>query len=292
MTHTTGPPPYDLAAEVPGLAAYARTTVRLHPRRGRPDVRGSHLGGRLLWPSGEPWPTCARSRYCALEPGVRMLAVVQLTAADVGEIRFPPGTDLVQVLWCGSFHGEPDGDPESVRVYWRRAADVVRIARQPRPDPADHADESIPRPCVLDPERVTEYPWFEELPADVLRRLRAWRPSPALYPPEYDEVSAAPGYKVGGSMRWDGADMPTELVCTSCGAPAELLIQFDTAEWSETASGQPSRWWPVEDRDRTPDTATYVRVAEPTGVWYPRGGNCGVFVCSAVPGHPARLCHN
>jgi hypothetical protein len=58
MTRTTPPRPIDIAAAVPGLAAYARTTLRLHPRRGFPTVVDNSVGGPLLWPIDEPWPTC------------------------------------------------------------------------------------------------------------------------------------------------------------------------------------------------------------------------------------------
>ncbi|HZU55096.1 MAG TPA: hypothetical protein VFA06_04455 [Actinocrinis sp.] len=48
-----------LLEEFPALADYARTAVRLHPRPGSPKPADSSVGGPLLWPGDEPWPTCA-----------------------------------------------------------------------------------------------------------------------------------------------------------------------------------------------------------------------------------------
>ncbi|WP_037627006.1 hypothetical protein [Streptomyces aureus] len=58
MARTTPPRPLDVTVPFPELAALARSAVRLHPRPGAPTARDSSVGGPLLWPSGEPWPTC------------------------------------------------------------------------------------------------------------------------------------------------------------------------------------------------------------------------------------------
>jgi hypothetical protein len=59
MVRTTPARPVDVAAHLPALAPLARTAVRLHPRPGDPTTADSSIGGPLLWPAGEPWPTCA-----------------------------------------------------------------------------------------------------------------------------------------------------------------------------------------------------------------------------------------
>ncbi|MER6255279.1 hypothetical protein ABT224_28410 [Streptomyces sp. NPDC001584] len=59
MTRTTPPRPLDVASEFPELAGRARTATRLHPRPGSPTVRDSSVGGPLLWPAGEAWPSCS-----------------------------------------------------------------------------------------------------------------------------------------------------------------------------------------------------------------------------------------
>ncbi|WP_127354163.1 hypothetical protein [Actinacidiphila soli] len=61
MTRTTPPRPLDVTAVFPELAMMARSVTRLHPRSGSPTVEDSSVGGPLLWPQDEPWPTCTRS---------------------------------------------------------------------------------------------------------------------------------------------------------------------------------------------------------------------------------------
>jgi hypothetical protein len=57
---STPSPPLDITSVFPGLAAFARQAVRLHPRRGEPGPQDSSMGGPLLWPAGEAWPVCTR----------------------------------------------------------------------------------------------------------------------------------------------------------------------------------------------------------------------------------------
>ncbi|MCO6005213.1 hypothetical protein NE236_09470 [Actinoallomurus purpureus] len=277
MTFTTPPPPVDLARAVPGMGAHVRTTVRLHPRPGSPGRHESHVGGPLLWPASEPWPQCEASD-CDQYEGIPMVAVGQLTAADFPEIAFPRGTDLVQILWCVGYHCCPQHAP--CRVVWRRAAEVTDVLEAPPvPDLEGELpgfyDGAIPRPCVLHPERVTEYPWHQELPADLRDRLWAWDEGKGLY----DEVATAPGFKVGGSMDWSVSDM-ARLECVTCAAPTVLLLQADSYE----AAG--GRWQPLEERHLVFGTPEYERAEHPTGMELARGGHGGFFVCSADPEHP------
>lgn len=132
LRYTTPAPPVDLAAEVPELAAYTRTTVRLHPKKGRPGVSDSHIGGPLWWPANEPWPTCTEP-YLAWVPVVRpdgrhgmrmgpteaeepnpLVPIAQLWRRDFPEIDYPDDTDVLQVLWCPDEHDQFDfGGPWS-----------------------------------------------------------------------------------------------------------------------------------------------------------------------------------
>ncbi|MEV3938886.1 hypothetical protein AB0K52_23300 [Glycomyces sp. NPDC049804] len=69
MALTTPPRPYDILAPFPELAAHSRSAVRLHPRLGNPGVDESSLGGPVLWPADEPWPTCdLEHEDCSDEP--------------------------------------------------------------------------------------------------------------------------------------------------------------------------------------------------------------------------------
>ncbi|MEU8901606.1 hypothetical protein [Nocardia sp. NPDC048505] len=275
MTRTTGAPPFDVPDLVPGMAAHARWTVRLHPRLGIPRVRDSHVGGPLLWPVAQEWP-CCESPYCDTAFGTPLTPLAQLRAADFPEITFPEGTDLVQFLWCTGDHGA-----DTVQVRWRAAAEVKRV--RPFPLAAEFEDaqeEYFPLPCVLHPERVLEYPWHQELPEELRRALRAWQPGPELYPPHYAEVATAPGFKVGGSMNWSGTDMPSDFACAVCSAPPFLLLQLDSREFTAD-----SRWQPLEERHLSPGTYKYISAAQPTGLQVGRSSHAGVFVCSAQPEH-------
>ena len=162
----TPPPAYPVARLFAGIEEYAATATRLHPRRGSPDPRGSHVGGPLRWPAGESWPSCAAEHVVATEvplpprlvsrlerlraseparrwPGYQavlselasrapgfggidrrtrtalyrvarpqpvpspLVAVAQLRAADIPDLRPPDGADLLQVLWCPADQPHP-----------------------------------------------------------------------------------------------------------------------------------------------------------------------------------------
>ncbi|MEV6192805.1 hypothetical protein AB0M19_10385 [Streptomyces sp. NPDC051920] len=68
MSRTTPPRPVDIASIFPELAPLARQAVRLHPRTGLPSVHDSSVGGPLLWPADEEWPTCAKEHDNAHPP--------------------------------------------------------------------------------------------------------------------------------------------------------------------------------------------------------------------------------
>ncbi|MFF2743952.1 hypothetical protein ACFVVA_00255 [Kitasatospora sp. NPDC058048] len=76
MSRTTPPRPVDVTAHFPELAPMARTAVRLHPRAGEPTAAESSIGGPLLWPEREPWPTCPEhggpSQFGATPEDVRL----------------------------------------------------------------------------------------------------------------------------------------------------------------------------------------------------------------------------
>jgi hypothetical protein len=162
---TTQPPRFDVPELFPWLAAAARWTVRLHPRAsGRLPIDSSKVGGDVLWPADEPWPTCelphvgyepGRPRSSSEPSGDPYVSVMQLRRADIPELGFPAETDLFQLLWCPHDH-EPIFAPVC-RVAWRRAADVeLPLSVFPRPTRA--LEDYLPRACSVQPERVIEYP--------------------------------------------------------------------------------------------------------------------------------------
>jgi hypothetical protein len=253
MTRTTPKPPVDLAREIPGIAEFARPTTRLHPRPGEPSAQDSHLGGPLLWPADEAWPRCARQQDLPEGSGiperpVAEVAVAQLYARDVPSLPFPPGKDLLQVLWCPNDHDEPEyGFAPAVDIFWRNSAEVKRVLAKP-PTPEISEEEYFPAPCVLDPEVVTEYPFYEVLPAQLAEAVERFGPSNAY---QY-LLSVAPGCKTGGWVSWAVTDL-IAMNCTECDSPMDLLLTIDSSEWD---AGTESRWRPAEDTDDEPEEET------------------------------------
>src|SRR5262249_24164324 len=137
-------------------------------------VRDSSVGGRLLWPANEPWPYCmdAHPKF-GFDPQpplgpVPLVPVLQLYAADVPDLPFPPGTDLLQLLWC-PYHHAPYYAPRPL-LPWRAAADINGLLLAHPPQPTDAPDDHMPAPCILHPERVIEYPHWD-LPVQLIDAL-------------------------------------------------------------------------------------------------------------------------
>lgn len=275
-----------LLAAMPGLAQLVRTVVALRPRRGEPGIRESHVGGPLLWPEGEPWPHCTDGDHKS--GSVPMVSVVQLYSADIPEIAFPEGTDLVQILWCPEVHGlpEPQFQGKQCRVLWRRSDDVVH-GPEVQPPPWEHWDaewDEVPRPCTVHPVRVAEYPWWEELPAGLREQLDDWGELHRLY----WRKSLTGGWKVGGSKSWASSDMPKSLDCPECGALLVLLLQVDSYEDMPLISQDPHTYLDtVTGRHVVWGTEECTHVREATGFRVDDVADAGIYVCSADPRHPA-----
>ncbi|MEO3821488.1 hypothetical protein [Plantactinospora sp. B24E8] len=290
--HTTPPGPIDVPTVFPPVARFARTTVRLHPRRGTPTVDQSSMGGLLWWPADEPWPTCDgpddfdHLDHGPAEPEVPLVPVLQLLADDVPELPFPTGTDVLQVLWC-PFDHDPFSAPRP-ELRWRRRADIG-ARRQEMPKPDGEADpEHIPDPCVLDPERVIEYPGYD-LPEAVWPQIRdtitqverdtGW---------EYEtDLAVASGTKVGGYPGW--TQLPQWPVCR-CGSTMQHLLTV--ASW-EFSRGDEKRWIPLEDRPAmagwdfdSPDDHPWRALQSPAGLMLGDAGGIYLFVCTKCPDRP------
>ncbi|MGR6998656.1 hypothetical protein ACU686_12040 [Yinghuangia aomiensis] len=139
MVRTTPSRPAAIAQVFPELGSFARTAIRLHPRRGAAGVDESSMGGPLLWPAGEPWPYCARDHEDDGGP-VALLPVLQVYARDLPELPgwdWPDGTDVLQVLWCPNDHHDPSIDPGYCgpipTLFWRSSPDVQDVLCTPRP---------------------------------------------------------------------------------------------------------------------------------------------------------------
>lgn len=220
-----------------------------------------------------------------------LVALAQLHAHDIPTVAFPPGTDLLQVLWCPTDHQDLPGQTRywgpAVHLVWRRAADVTP-ARGDRgaapPEPHDATDSYLPTPCVLHPEQVTEYQYADLLPQSPPNALRdrldalddQWE-SETGYSYQYD-LSIAPGCKAGGWASWHVID-PAPVDCR-CGAPMDVMLTLDSCEWD----GGSKSWRPVDDA-----AADRVGAARPTGLTHGRWGALRIFICPVDPGHPHRL---
>ncbi|WP_203827729.1 hypothetical protein [Actinoplanes palleronii] len=317
----------DLPALFPGLSAFAKTATRLHPRRGEPDRSDSHVGGLLLWPAEEPWPTCEELHVVATEtpvppvpplstPSPELMAglatmvpgfagytttdagsflrgstvqvqpgplvpVAQLRAGDIPDVRCPPGTDMLQVLWCPNTHGEHSGP--AIEVRWRQERSVVNVL--PAAPPVTASEEHyLPRRCVVHPEQVVEFPDDEELPDDLGERVRAFEDSRQYGEESYSSVSRAPGWKVGGYPSW-GVTGLIPMLCDGCHSPMDLLLTISSSEHRGAA------WFPVEDA-HVPESwgdPAWTVLTKPTGVTAGNEDGLRIFVCTACPEWPIRV---
>ncbi|WP_238007159.1 hypothetical protein KZZ52_37385 [Dactylosporangium sp. AC04546] len=316
MTRTTPPRPLDIAALFPELRAHSATATRLHPRPGAPSAADSSVGGPVLWPAGEPWPTCTdgdlhyvfelstpatvrRSReiYAAarerggryeltdaeraelsdsgsseprelLDQPIALVPVAQLYRRDIPDFAGPDGADVLQVLWCPLDHPEAGYNP-SVRLYRRNSADIGQALAAP-PQPAVVNEHYLPNPCVVHPERISEYPYRALLPKDLGERIAAWDEAGSEY---QLDLSLAPGWKVGGFANWSLTD-PYPVDCAECGTPMTLLFTADSSEWHGTGGS----WRPVEE----PAGAT----SGPTDVVIGRSYALYIFRCPVSFDHP------
>jgi len=290
---TTPASPVNVEAIVPDVRGRAKTTVRLHPRRGKAAVDASKIGGMFLWPKKEPWPRCP------LHDNLPYVTALQLRKEAVPELSFPLGKDLFQLLWCPEEH-EIDYELSPMpQVIWRERG-AVREFRKIAPTSTRQGGRSriTPRACVIHPERVTEYPdgsEFQHFEPEmdyenplIDATLASLKPhggpesSSHLY--QY-WISVAGGVKVGGYPGWiHRAEYPQ----CSCGAQMEHLLSFDSRE------DNGGRWQALEDRPKPNATGFAQQLAwdkpicNPLGCSFGDGGTVYVFVCRKCDGWPIR----
>ncbi|MBR7835568.1 hypothetical protein KDL01_20000 [Actinospica durhamensis] len=321
MVDTTPPGHAVLLAQFPELADYARPALRLHPRRGHPSAATSSVGGPLLWPVDEPWPTCDGSDHDVADGStagpfdepVVMASVLQLYRRDLpaGILpapgwEFPDGTDLLQVLWCPNLHMDTYGP--RVRVFWRIAAHVhtARVANPTLNTSSENLgiDNLAPHPCVIHPETVVDFPpiarvqgdgcadpefLYGVLPAPLEQACLAWTVDGALPDEEswnsdrgYRCQARVPGWKLGGWIR-DAGFYPEPSQYCDCGAPAFSLL--DT-----TFEGLDGPWQPVAEPEISwsdLDDGEWDGQRSP-GIWGGRNGDLWLLACSADSSHTIR----
>lgn len=294
-------PPIDITQVVPSLRAHAATTIRLHPRRAVvSDPAASKLGGTFLWPRSEPWPRCDDNRH---QTGVHgrpsatngisptLVGLIQLNAQDFPSIRFRPGADLLQLLWCPTSEEVHDDDflfPK-LFAYWRSSVAVTDpITEHPLPDCTETYLNYFPVSCRISPEAVKEYPTLatiEELrDGSQIHDLLA--ADDTIWEQYQNDLCACPSTKLGGYPNWiQNEETPT----CRCGKKMDFLVQF--CDWEYTNMNTSQRWIPLADRwaveacDSDPAAEAILRphlLDFAHVVFY-------VFVCRRCPEWPVRL---
>lgn len=282
----TPAPLIDLAAEFSELAPYARTTTRLHPRRGEPSVHDSSLGGPLLWPADEPWPIQPGSYFGPFDDTpVPAVPLLQLYRRDVAQLPFPKGADLLQLLWYPIEHATTDsGDPE-IMMLWRDSASVTDALSDVPRDDSDYP--YVPLPCVLHPEPgVVEYPsrnadlpeGWDRSRLDGFEEESGWGAFYTLF--------VASGVKVGG---WPSfCQEPVWPDCPDCGRRMEYLLTLQEREWDGEGW---KRWIPLADEQFRTSLASGTFREDQLAAQFPSGidlgGGCiNLFYCSVCPDMP------
>jgi hypothetical protein len=159
MTRTTPPRPLDVTALFPELAPLARTAVRLHPRAGAPTSADSSIGGPLLWPAHEPWPTCLdhdAPAHRGVAPGdVRLRRRILAEAwarprAEGTDLLTPEEREIVDRA-VAETRIPQEGPVPLVPVVQLYAADVPTLPRPAGTDllqvlwcPFDHEEDYLP----------------------------------------------------------------------------------------------------------------------------------------------------
>ena len=128
MYHTPEPL-VDIAKLISEFAPLAKTTVRLHPRKGEASADVSKIGGLFLWPKNEAWPSPPDTDQ------VRLVPVLQLRKEDVPEVGFLDDSDLFQLLWDPRINETTSGP--TPYAFWRKRAEVV--------DPIDVVPKPVKR---------------------------------------------------------------------------------------------------------------------------------------------------
>lgn len=322
MVRTSPPRPVDVTAHFPAMATLARTAVRLHPRPGEPTTADSSIGGPLLWPAQEPWPTCAEHAGPTLhgaavpdvierrrilteawarprERGVNLLTEAEKVVVD----RVDDGAEIAQ-----------DGPAPMVPVAQLYARDVPGLRCPDGADllqvlwcPFDHEDAGYVPSTVLrwrSAAEVTDPLSTPPLPAAVDDN---YLPQPCvLHPEEVTEYPAPHCLPRDLAERVGEWEARMNLVYQHELAVASGCKVGGHAPWSfsdpwpmscddcgagveplltlATSEWDGTRsWQPLEDVEDT--SPPYPAAHEPTMLSIGRGYNLQLYTCAAFPAH-------
>ncbi|WP_409125439.1 hypothetical protein [Streptomyces caniscabiei] len=153
---------------------------------------------------------------------------MQVLRRDAPGDWWPQGADVFQLLWCPNPHWDPpaphaDGSPV-VEIRWRRAAD---LPQEPflAPAPVRQEEEDYgfsPRPCLLAPVPLTDFPYPGELPDDVADDVERLVEETSGEDGG-DVITRVAGCKFGGWPTWHLTE-PWEFRCRECDTPMRLLF--------------------------------------------------------------------
>jgi hypothetical protein len=279
---TTIPPPFDITAKYPELIRLQQTGVRLHPRKhsGLP-LHSSKIGGVFYANSPNEWPFCE-------EHDSHYIGVIQLTKDDVPELGFPGDSDCFQMLMCPFDH--EDAFCPAVAGRWLKFGHAPQESQNPAFREPEYS--YTPTECGIHPERVIEYPDFDELPESLANRIqedaslvapvREWLDEPDSESASRTAyqwfLSGADGTKVRGYPRW--VQFPAYPRCPKCHHPTEYLLTLASWEWD---GGTYHRWKPDPLRR---DDARLADGGDDHGMMLGDAGDIYLGVCRRCAGWP------
>ncbi|MFD0371121.1 hypothetical protein [Streptomyces sp. NPDC059071] len=246
-----------------------------------PTITPEELETEQQLSAGRPW----------FDGPIPMLSVAQFYTRDVPLPTCPPQADLLQVLWCPFDHTM--AHPRTT-LLWRSSATVTDILDTPPEPPVIQERWYLPEPCLLAPEKITEYPNPMELSKelqDQLGDVSRWERAVSLgdgstytgAPQEFyfNNLCHAPGWKTGGWTRWGLTD-PIPRRCPECGTEAIPLVTIACAEWDSSTES----WIPDEERTNPTPLLLGTPPANFTLIDIAGGYDLQLHACPTYPGHP------
>jgi hypothetical protein len=218
-----------------------------------------------------------RGSHPRFDPGdpVPLIPVAQLYYCDVPGLPWADRYDLLQILWCPLQHPEETGAITpycpAFEVRWRRTATIDTVPATP-PTPVMLVEEYLPNTCTVEPEPITEYPNFWDLPDRLRAAVVDWEDrTGSNYSSDF---ALAPGWKATGyGGAWSLFD-PYPIIC-ECGTEQQPLFTATTGEYD---AGTQS-WRPLEE------AATGSRLSDPVGVHLGRSNTLQLYYCPASEHH-------